>query len=118
MLHHPHLRARPRTRRIAGRFAILGVAVPLSALAWQATAATSAPPARCETLFDSVTIEPDPTVTIVRDGDKISGPDCTGTGPVLGTVSDTKTIAIDGGGVAPTIIIDPSGGRFPASIRF
>ena len=57
-------------------------------------------------------------MTIVRDGDKITVPDCTGSGPVLGTVSDTKVITITGGGEAPTLIIDLSGGKFPASLKF
>ena len=117
MRRHSLLRARhPRTRRLIGGFVVVGVLAPLSALAWHASAAE--PPARCETLFDTVTIEPDATVTIVRDGNNITVPDCTGSGPVLGTVNDTKTIAIDGGGTAPTIIIDLSGGKFPASVKF
>ena len=112
------LRARhPRTRRLIGGFVVVGVLSPLSVLAWRASAADP-PPARCETLFDTIEVEPDATVTIVRDGDKITVPDCTGSGPVLGTVSDTKVITITGGGEAPTLIIDLSAGKFPASLKF
>ena len=65
---------------------------PLLFLAWRSGAQAAEPTAHCEALFDSVEVEPDATVTIVRDGDKITVPDCTGSGPVLGTVSDVKRI--------------------------
>ncbi len=117
MFRRPLYRARhPRTRRLIGGFVVVGVLTPLSALAWRASAAD--PPARCEALFDTIEVEPDATVTIVRDGNNITVPDCTGTGPVLGTISDTKRITITGGGESPTVVIDLSKGNFPASVKF
>jgi hypothetical protein len=111
MGHRPHLCARhPRTRRLLGGFVVLGVLTPLSFLAWRAGAQAAEPTARCEALFDSVEVEPDATVMIVRDGDKITVPGCTGSGPVLGTVGDVKRVEITGGGNSPTIVLDNSGG--------
>ena len=118
MFRRPLLRARhPRSRRLIGGVAVVGVLAPLSVLAWRASAADP-PPARCETLFDTIEVEEDATVTIIRDGDKITVPGCTGSGPVLGTVNDTKKIVITGGGKSPTIVIDMSKGGFPGSIKW
>ena len=118
MFRRPLFRARhPRTRRLIGGFVVVGILAPLSALAWRASAADP-PTARCETLFDTIEVEVDATVTIVRDGDKITVPGCTGSGPVLGTVSDTKVITLTGGGESPTLVIDLSGGKFPGSLKF
>ncbi|HKN90128.1 MAG TPA: hypothetical protein VJ622_07585, partial [Acidimicrobiia bacterium] len=111
-----HRARHPRTRRLVGGVGVLvGVVAPLSLLAWRAAATTAA---TCDAATHTVTLASGETATIVRSGNNITVPGCSGTGSVLGSVGSVNGVKVEGGGGAATIVIDLSGGHFPSSLKF
>ncbi|HEY4409580.1 MAG TPA: hypothetical protein VGO87_06840, partial [Acidimicrobiia bacterium] len=105
-----------RSRRLAGALALAaGLAAPLLLLGGAEAAASVG---TCDASSGTVTVASGATATVVRSGDKITVPNCGGTGSVLGTVGSVDRVLFEGGGSGATVVIDLTGGHFPSSLKF